>query len=94
MASASVEPVTRISVPVSSEPSSRSSTKVCAALRSASFGDDAAGVQVILQRMALAQKLGGKDDLELGIFGAYILGVTNGNGGLDNHDGARVELLD
>ena len=44
--------------------------------------------------MALAQKLGGEDDLELGIFGAYILGVTNGNGGLDNHDGARVELLD
>lgn len=44
--------------------------------------------------MALAQELGGKDDLELGIFGAYILGVTNGNGGLDDYDGARVELVD
>ena len=57
-------------------------------------GDNAAGVQVVLECVALSQKLRGEDDLELGIFGAYILGVTNGNGGLDNHDGARVELVD
>lgn len=44
--------------------------------------------------MALAQELGGEDDLELGVFSAYIIGVTNGDGGLDDYDGARVKLLD
>lgn len=37
---------------------------------------------------------GGEDDLEVGIFGSYVLGVTNGNSGLDDYDGARVLLLD
>lgn len=44
--------------------------------------------------MALAQELGGKDDLELGIFDANVLGVANRNSGLDDYDGARVELVD
>lgn len=44
--------------------------------------------------MALAQKLRGEDDLELGILDANVLGVANGNSGLDDYDGARVELLD
>lgn len=57
-------------------------------------GDDAAGVEVVLQRMALAQELGGEDDLELGILDANVLGVANGNSGLDDYDGARVELVD
>ena len=51
-------------------------------------------MQIVFQRVALAQELGGKDDLELGIFGAYILGVTNGNGGLNDYGSARVLLLD
>lgn len=56
-------------------------------------GDDATGVEVVLERMALAQKLRGEDDLELGVFSAYILGVTNGDGGLNDYGDIGIKLL-
>ena len=44
--------------------------------------------------MAFAQKLGGEDDLELGVFGTDIPGVANRDGGLNYYGGVRVDFFD
>ena len=44
--------------------------------------------------MALAQKLGREDDLELGVFGTDIPGVANRDSGLNDYNGARVDFFD
>ena len=67
--------------------------------------DDAAGVQVVVQGLALAEELRGEDDarddhleaavgeaLAVGELLPHVGGVPDGHGGLDDHDGVRVDL--
>ena len=44
-----------------------------------------AGVQVVAQRAALAQKLGAKDNTVCVQFGAHAGNIAHGNGGFDHH---------
>ena len=50
-------------------------------------------MEIVLQRVALAQKLGGEEYLELGILSAYIFGVANGDGGLNDYGGIGTKFL-
>lgn len=43
--------------------------------------------------MALAQKLGGEEYLELGILGAYVIGVANGDSGLNDYGDIGIKFL-
>ena len=47
---------------------------------------DAAGVKVVVQRFALAQKLGAEDDVWAAGLRAQLFGVAHGHGAFDDHD--------
>lgn len=51
---------------------------------------DAAGVQVVVERFALAQELGAEEDLAVAEPLAQARGVANGDGRLDDDPGVRV----
>ena len=57
-----------------------------------SADDDAARIKVIVQRLALAQKLRAEDNVLAAGFLTDALGVANRNRGFDNHDGVRIVL--
>ncbi len=67
--------------------------------------DDSAGVQIVVQRLALAEELRGEDDaghdhpeaavglaLAVAEFLAHVGGVADGHGGLDDHGGVGVDF--
>ena len=56
--------------------------------------DDAARVEIVVERLALAQEFGGEDDVLAAHLPAYVLGVAHWDGALDDHDGIWVHLLD
>ena len=61
--------------------------------------DDARGVEVVVEGLALTQELGGEEEVELlysllSVLDVEAAAVTDGNGGLDNHDGGGVDLED
>ena len=56
--------------------------------------DDARGIEVVVERLALAQELGGEDDVVGARLPADGIGVAHRNGRLDHHDGIRIHLHD
>ena len=54
--------------------------------------DDAAGIKIVVQRLALAQKFGTEDDILAAHLFADGGGVANRNRGFDDHDGIRIIL--
>ena len=55
--------------------------------------DDARWVEIVVERLALAQELGREEELEgVAILAVEALGVAHRNGGLDDHDGIGVYL--
>ena len=56
--------------------------------------DDAARVEIVVERLALAQEFRGEDDVLAAHLLAYVLGVAHWDGALDDHDGIWVHLLD
>ena len=54
--------------------------------------DDAARIQVIVQRLSFTQKFRAEDDVLAACFLTDALGVANGNGGFDYHNRIRVVL--
>ena len=54
--------------------------------------DNAARIQIIVQRLAFTQEFRAEDDVLAASFLADAFGVANGNGGFYYHDGIRVIL--
>ena len=53
--------------------------------------DDAAGIEVVVERLALAQKLGSEKQTQVGSIALVdALAIAHGNGTLDNHHGLRI----
>lgn len=56
--------------------------------------DDARGVEVVRQSMPLSQKLGGEENMQVGMLLGNGFRVSDGNGRLDDHLSLRVAYLD
>ena len=56
--------------------------------------DDAAGVQVVVQRLALPQKFRAEKKVPAAQLFPDGLGIADGNGGFDDHDRVRVDAHD
>ena len=52
---------------------------------------NAAGVEIVVQRLALPQELGGEEDVVDAVLFAHAVGITHGDGGFDDHHGARID---
>ena len=55
--------------------------------------DDTAGIEVVVQRLALAQEFGRENHVVRIQLLAHAFGVAHGDGALDDHDGVRVDAL-
>jgi len=56
--------------------------------------DDAGGIEVVVQGLALAQELGAEEEPAGGELVLKAAGVADRDGGLDDHDGSGVHLED
>ena len=56
--------------------------------------DDTAGIEVVVQGLALAQELRGEDDVVAVVFAPHAVTISHGDGRLDDHDGLRIHLHD
>ena len=56
-----------------------------------STNNDPRGIEVVVQRFALAQELRREQDVSAAGLLADMLGVTHGNGGLDHHERVGID---
>ena len=59
--------------------------------------DDAAGIEVVVEGLALAEELGREEQVQflhaaLGVLQVEAAGIAHGDGGLDDHDGIGIDL--
>ena len=54
--------------------------------------DDAGGVEVVVERLPLAEKFRGKDEIVRVVALLHLSGISHGHGGFNDHDGIRIDI--